>query len=108
MSNLTKVVIAGALVFGFGAGSALAAPPTDQRAQQQKDRAASEQRTDLHEEIASPVNGAFSAGAEFTKGYQQDVGGFPATASSTRPACPCPQPAAVSSRLLPAINPDLT
>ena len=76
MSNLTKVVIAGALVFGFGAGSALAAPPTDQRAQQQKDRAASEQRTDLHEEIASPVNGAFSAGAEFSKGYQQDVGGF--------------------------------
>ena len=76
MSNLTKVVIAGALVFGFGAGSALAAPPTDQRAQQQKDRAASEQRTNLHEEIASPVNGAFSAGAEFSKGYQQDVGGF--------------------------------
>ena len=76
MSNLTKAVIAGAWVFGFGAGSALAAPPTDQRAQQQKDRAASEQRTDLHEEIASPVNGAFSAGAEFSKGYQQDMGGF--------------------------------
>ena len=65
-----------ALVFGLSATVSAESGEQKTRAQKTAPDAKAEIVSDLHQEIASPVHGAFSVGSQFGMGMRPDVGGF--------------------------------